>query len=119
MLDYRIVEILPWENIGYGLFRVILVVRIAGGERVQRAEQVVPQRQRILLALVVVGDDLLDEAVVREILHVHRHRLAASRLQSRVETKIGNNEVHSSAAGEVAGDDAIPPAVALVEAGDV
>ena len=53
---------------------------------------------------------------MREILHVHRRRLLSGRLQPGVQAKIADDEIGSAVAGEVASNDAVPPAVALLQA---
>ena len=115
VLHHRVAQILFGEDVRDRLPRVVLVVEVAVLEEGQRADQIVAQREGIRFPIVVVGDDLLHEAVVSEILHVHRHRLTRVRLEPGVETEIGHYEINPAMTGKIPGDDAVPPAVALLE----
>ena len=52
---------------------------------------------------------------MRKILHVHRHRLVLRCLEAGVEAQVTDDEIHAAVPGEVSSDDAVPPAVALLE----
>src|SRR5205814_1717375 len=92
-----------------------LVARVAIPEKRQRTDKLVAQRQWVCLPIVVVGDDLLQEAAVREVLHVHRRGLGSRGLKPGVEAEVSHYEIHSAVPGEVASDDPVPPAIALLE----
>src|SRR5207244_12478145 len=61
--------------------------------------------------------DLLRGAAPGEVLHIHGHGLGRGRVEARVEAQVADDEIDAPVpvAREVAGHDAIPPAVALLE----
>ena len=55
---------------------------------------------------------------MRKVLHVHRHRLVLLRLEPAIEAQVADDEIDLAIAREIPSDDAVPPAVALLDAGN-
>src|SRR2546423_1191365 len=97
------------------LSSVRLVTRIALSHVAEHAHEIVAQLQRVRLATVEVGDDLQRGPAIREVRHVHGYRLLGSCLKSCIESEISHHEIDFAVARKIAGDDPIPPAVAVLE----
>ena len=117
LLECRIGELAGRENVRDRLPRVVLVPRIALPEIGQRGDQFVPHGDRIARAVIVDRHDLIGHAVAIEVLGVHGHRFGVAGDEARVETQVADDEVDAPLASEVAGDDAIPPSLAVLQAG--
>src|SRR5205814_9143710 len=115
---HRVVEVFGRKDVGEGLFRKVLVIGVSASERRDGAHELVTQSQWVSLAAAVIGEDLLQKPILRKILHIHRHWLTVAGMQSTVEAKVGDDEIRFSIAGKITGNDAVPPAVALLEGGN-
>src|SRR5688572_28701361 len=119
LLQDRARQLFARKNVGDRLRRVVLVGQISRLEVRKGLDQVVAQHDRIARSLHVARDDLLAVPVVVEILHVHRHGLGLAGAEPRIEAEVADDEVGATVAVEVAGHDAVPPSLALLEPGYV
>ena len=116
LLEGRTRQLRGREDVADGLTGVVGVARVARLQVRERPDQLVPHRERIARAVIVNRQDLVGHTVPGEVLHIHGHGLCLAGTQAGVQPQVADDEVDPAVAGEIAGHDPVPPALALFEA---